>query len=216
MKSIVKANLAFLLPYAVFLLFGTVLMAVETKAEIHLYINNFHDLFFDHFFTLVTNLGEGPIVVLVFIILLTVKYRYAVIVAVSNIISALFTQLLKHTLFADVVRPKKFFQGVHDLYFVPGVENWENNSFPSGHTTCAFALYFSLALIVKNRFYKLLLFFLALLVGYSRVYLSQHFFQDVYAGSIVGVVVTCIIYWFFQRREYPTLDRSLISLFRNE
>jgi membrane-associated phospholipid phosphatase len=213
-KNILKANLWFLLPYAAFLLSGIVLILVSSKSETHLFINSFHNSFFDRFFTLVTNLGEGPIVVLVFIILLTVRFRYAIIVGASNVLSALITQGLKHTVFADFVRPKKFFQGVHDLYFVPGVENWEFNSFPSGHTTCAFALYFSLALIAEKPLYKLLLFFVAITVGYSRVYLSQHFFEDVYAGSIVGAGTAFLVHWWLERRERPGLDRSFISVLK--
>jgi membrane-associated phospholipid phosphatase len=214
LKALVKSNLSFLLPYAVFLFAGMILMLLSTKSSIHLHFNAFHNSFLDPFCTLVTNLGEGPIVTLVFIILLTVKYRFALVVGLSNIVSALITQGLKHTLFSDVVRPKKFFEGIHDLYFVPGVENWEYNSFPSGHTTCAFALYFALALITENRFYKLLLFFIALIVGYSRIYLSQHFFEDVYAGSIVGVSTTFIIYQLIQRKKRPSLEGSLIKTFR--
>ena len=36
------------------------------------------------------------------------------------------------------------------------------------------------------------LFFLALLGAYSRVYLSQHFFEDIYAGSFVGLIAALI------------------------
>ncbi|MBS1933411.1 MAG: phosphatase PAP2 family protein, partial [Bacteroidetes bacterium] len=34
----------------------------------------------------------------------------------------------------------------------------------------------------------------AVLVGYSRVYLGQHFVQDVFFGSIIGVVSALIVY----------------------
>jgi len=40
------------------------------------------------------------------------------IVGFSYGVSSIFTQVLKRTLFEDVVRPKKFFEGIHDLYFV--------------------------------------------------------------------------------------------------
>jgi membrane-associated phospholipid phosphatase len=214
LKAIVKSNLSFLLPYAAFLLLGSILMLLVTKTSIHLHFNAFHNSFFDSFSTLVTNLGEGTIVVLIFIILLAVKFRYALIIGLSNIISALITQGLKHTIFSDALRPKKFFEGIHDLYFVPGVENWEYNSFPSGHTTCAFALYCSLALITENRFYKVFLFFVALTVGYSRIYLSQHFFEDVYAGSMIGVITSFVVFWLVTRKERPSLEGSLTGLFK--
>jgi len=152
--------------------------------------------------------------VLVVIILLVVNYRYSLLVAVSNILASEFTQLLKHTVFEDALRPKKFFEGVHDLYFVPGVENYSYHSFPSGHSTSAFALYFALTLIVEDKFMKGVFFTIALLVGYSRVYLSQHFFGDIYAGSLIGVIITLITYWAIQKINTPWMDRSLISSFK--
>jgi membrane-associated phospholipid phosphatase len=44
---------------------------------------------------------------------------------------------------------------------------------------------------------------MAALVGYSRIYLGQHFMDDVLAGSVIGVVsaIVCWIYLdkFFKR-----------------
>ena len=159
-------------------------------------------------------MGDGLTATLVVIMLLAVRFRYALIVGLSNSISALITQLLKHTVFADVVRPKKFFEGIHDLYFVPGVDNYFYNSFPSGHATCAFSLYLALALLVKNKTWKLLFFILALLIGYSRIYLSQHFFEDVYAGSLIAVIITLITFYFIQKSDKAWLDKSLITIFK--
>ena len=213
MKAILKSNLSFLFPYLIFLLIGAILIVINSKADTHLEFNSYHSSFFDIFFRYVTNLGDGVTAVLIVIILLVVKFRYAVIVGLANIISTGITQTLKHTLFSDVVRPKKFFEGIHDLYFVPGVDNYLYNSFPSGHSTCAFSLYFSLALIIENKRYKLLLFVLAFLVGYSRIYLSQHFLEDVYAGSIIGVVTSFIVFYFIQKSKRGWLEKSLISVF---
>lgn len=216
MKVIVKNNLAFLIPYALFLLTGAIIIIVNTKAETHLGFNSFHNPLFDLINTFTTYLGDGFTAALLILMMLGIKYRYFVIAALSNVISALIAQGLKHFIFDDVVRPKKFFEGIQELYFVPGIENHLYNSFPSGHTTCAFALYFSFTLMVENRFYKLMFLFLGLLTGYSRIYLSQHFFEDVYAGSIIGVTTTLLVFYFVQRKDHPWLERSLVNFFRNE
>lgn len=155
-------------------------------------------------------------VLLTVIILSAVKYRYAVIVGLSNIIASIITQALKQTVFNEVVRPKKFFEGIQDLYFVPGVENHLYFSFPSGHATCAFSLYFALALLVKNKALELSLFFVALLVGYSRIYLSQHFFEDVYAGSLIGICITFIVYYLIQKSNRNWMNGSLITSFKKQ
>jgi membrane-associated phospholipid phosphatase len=199
MRTIYNNNKPFLLPYCLFLIAGGIILFALDKSFIHLSVNAHHNEFFDYFFMYITYLGDGVMVVIVSICLLFVKFRYALLVAISNVFSSAFTQLLKQYFFNDMPRPKAFFRGIADLYFVPGVENYSNFSFPSGHTTVAFTLYFCLALIVNNPFIKSFLFILSLIVGFSRVYLSQHFFVDVYAGSAIAVFFTLLIYYFLER-----------------
>jgi membrane-associated phospholipid phosphatase len=51
----------------------------------------------------------------------------------------------------------------------------------------------------KYRSLGMIFFVLALAVGYSRVYLTAHFVEDVYAGSIVGVFGTLVAYAAMER-----------------
>ena len=213
MKAILKNNLSFLLPYSFFLLLGAVIIFINSKAETHLSFNSFHNTFLDSINIYTTYFGDGVTASLLIIMMLAVKYRYFIIVGLANVISALIAQFLKHFVFADVVRPKKFFEGIQELYFVPGIENHFYNSFPSGHTTCAFALYFSFALMVESRYYKVLFFVLALSTGYSRIYLSQHFFEDVYAGSIIGVTTTIFVFYFVQKKNHIWMEKSIVNFF---
>lgn len=215
MKELLKKNLIFIIPYLFFLILGAaVLVAFNNKAALHIAFNKFHNSFFDSFFYFATFLGDGFSASLVAIMLLVIRFRFFLIVALSNIFASGITQLLKHTVFSDVSRPKLFFQGIHDLYFVPGVENYLYNSFPSGHSTCAFALYFSLALIVKQKQYKMLFFLIAFIAGYSRIYLSQHFLQDVLAGSLIGVLSALLFYYIFQKSQHRIMDKNLVMLFK--
>jgi membrane-associated phospholipid phosphatase len=189
------------------------LLSFNSKGSTHLEFNTFHNSFFDVFFYFITFLGDGVTALLVVILFLVVKFRYAIIIGVSNIVASLITQVLKHTIFDDVVRPKKFFEGIHTIYFVPGVDNYLYNSFPSGHSTCAFSLYFSFALLTKNKSLKFLFFTIAFLVGYSRIYLSQHFLEDVMAGSFIGVTITLLVFYFIEKSNKKWMDQSLISVF---
>jgi membrane-associated phospholipid phosphatase len=183
-----------------------------SKAEIHLFFNSWHSPFFDTFFHYFTHVGDGFTALGIILILLAVRYRLALQVALATFISALITQTLKHTIFEDHVRPVEFFRNLGEIYLVPGVENHLYNSFPSGHSTCAFAVFISLALIVRSARLKTAYLIVALLIGYSRIYLSQHFFEDVYAGSLIGTATAIGCFYFTSRSERPWLNSNLRHL----
>jgi membrane-associated phospholipid phosphatase len=60
------------------------------------------------------------------------------------------------------------------------------NSFPSGHTTLAFAYSTVMANEVDNIFWKVGWYTAAGLVGYSRIYHNQHWASDVLMGAAIG------------------------------
>lgn len=215
MKKTIQQNLAFLFPYFLFLLIAGVFLVVYPKGEAHLLINECRFDFCDHFFPLATYLGDGIAAAILTGLLFFIKHRYAFFVGISNIISSIITQTLKHTLFADQVRPAKYFEGIAQLKLIPWVENYFYNSFPSGHTATAFTTLFCLSLILENKYLKFLMFITALVIGFSRVYLSQHFLSDVYAGSLIGVCVALFVHQFiFQServRKNSWLDRSILN-----
>lgn len=60
----------------------------------------------------------------------------------------------------------------------------------------------------------LLFFIIALLVGISRVVLTQHFLMDVYAGSICGVIVAMSVHVLQNRIPLNSnrfLDKNLLN-----
>lgn len=59
-------------------------------------------------------------------------------------------------------------------------------SFPSGHTITAFAVAWTLSLFLPR--WRYALFFVAVLVGMSRVVVGAHYPADVLAGAVIGLV----------------------------
>lgn len=215
MKKTLFQNLAFIIPYILFLLIAEIFLFIHSKGKAHLILNQYRFEFCDYFFCYTTFIGDFSTVIAVVLLLCFFRYRFALLIAFSNIFSALITQLLKHTLFSEVVRPKKFFEGLQDLNLVAGHENYLYNSFPSGHSTSAFATFFCMALILENKFLKFLMFVIALIVGFSRVYLSQHFLNDVVAGSLVGVITSLVIYQFIflseKAKNIAWMEKSILK-----
>lgn len=66
------------------------------------------------------------------------------------------------------------------------LKNAKNSSFPSGHTSEAFATATSLTLITHKWYVAVPAYAWASLVGYSRLYLGVHYPVDVIAGALVG------------------------------
>ena len=65
-------------------------------------------------------------------------------------------------------------------------------SFPSGHTTTAFAVATALALIAPR--YTGLFLFGALLIGLSRIGVLCHYPSDIIAGAMLGSILTLLLF----------------------
>ena len=149
-----------------------------------------------------TQLAEFPLLLLILVIAIRFSYGKGIILALNTMLVFTATGVLKYFVFANQVRPSVFFSGRATLHFVPGLEVLRYNSFPSGHTAGAFGLFFMLSLLLHDKRWSALFFIIALLVGISRVYLLEHFFRDVYAGSMVGVGISTIFYLTFVRSGF--------------
>ena len=120
------------------------------------------------------------------------KFRWSLYFLAAALFTLLATYLTKQILFHGIPRPIAFFEDSYNLYLVEGVKIHRSNSFPSGHTTTAFAVFSLLILIVKNNYLKFSFALLAIFAGFSRIYLSQHFLIDVLAGAILGIMIALI------------------------
>lgn len=210
MKNL-KQYWAFWIPYTVFVIVLGSLIIWNEKADLHLWFNAVHTPFFDMFFRYYTLVGEWvPFVVVAG--LLFYRYRAALLVLSAQVIAGLTTQVFKRIF--DMPRPKRFFAEHFpdiDLPQVLGVHMHSSHSFPSGHTTSAFALFLALAFLTKRKELHFLYFLLAALVGYSRIYLSQHFASDVLAGSFIGVVMTIVTLYIVDKKQPVWYGKSLFK-----
>ncbi len=212
MKQLLKENRYFLIPYLFTLTICAILLLSFSKTELHIFSNKANFIFLDYLFKYATNLGDGAMIAILTIVLLFIRYRYAIIFLSGSLLTAGIINLLKKVLLGDVFRPSKYFElyETYQLHFVEGVKLLSFYSFPSGHTGTAFNLFFMLALISPNKGLKLFCFFMAAVVGYSRVYLSQHFLIDITVGSILGTTIILLMFFWLNKSDKIWLDKSLI------
>jgi len=86
---------------------------------------------------------------------------------------------------------------------LPLIAKAHGYSFPSGHSFSSIVFYGMLAYIgyknIKNNFIKwsliVLLFMLAGMVGFSRIYLKLHYASDVIAGFSLGIIWLLLAKW---------------------
>jgi membrane-associated phospholipid phosphatase len=173
------------------------------KDKSFLMINGHYSTQADYFFNFVTFLGEWLLWVPLFLYALIYKRDFFISVLAALIICTLLTHLGKRVLFEGEPRPLRLLENLARA--VPLIkDNRYVNSFPSGHTSTAFTTALLLAFIVRRKFAIYVFPIIAFLVGYSRVYLAQHFVTDVLAGSIVGIIssyLSLLIYEHFQKKK---------------
>lgn len=195
----------FLIPFGIFLIVAGIIFTQYSKENIHLTINKAYSTFGDFLMPKVTLMADGITITILVLLLFAVNRRLALFTGISCIVASAITQTLKLTVYYGDPRPKLFFPYPNPLRFVPGVENYLYDTFPSGHTTVAFAFLFSMVFAVKNNFLKIGFLLMGLLVGYSRIYLSQHFLEDVYGGSIIGTFTTFFIFLLAVKKKWYSL-----------
>ncbi len=214
MGKTLQKNLPFFLPYGIILLVTGILIFLFDKGETHLFFNRFHSDSSDVLFKWLTFLGDGVTAGIVTAVLLFFRYRLAIINAMAYLSSGLVVQIMKRLLFENIARPMGFFDENISLHLVEGIKMYTRHGFPSGHTASAFALFTVLTLLSRQNPLKVTWLILAILVGYSRIYLSLHFLPDVWAGSLIGCLAGLLSWHFMQKPNKNWLDRG-INLFGN-
>jgi membrane-associated phospholipid phosphatase len=193
MRKLIQENKVFFIGYLLILMTVLSLFGIFGKEDCFLFVNSNYSTLGDTIFPYITHFGDGITIVIFTLILLFFSYRMAIQSGMIYIISSQITQILKRTVFKDIPRPSKYFEGLTELHFVDGVEIHKMMSFPSGHTTSVFAFMAFLSIITKNKLFSILYLLMAIFAAYSRMYLAQHFLEDVITGSIIGVVTAFVV-----------------------
>ena len=170
-----------------FLLLGTAALFYWNKEQVFLWLNHQHTYTADVILKYFTYIGDGIFMLGLGLLLLLFRFRkLGVLMLLSFLLSGLLAQSIKRI--EERPRPGLHFQNPDIIHRVDDVLLKGKNSFPSGHTTTAFATFSLLAFASRNKFVQFLYFAIAVTIGYSRIYLGQHFPLDLGGGIIVAIL----------------------------
>ncbi len=139
---------------------------------------------------LISLMGKGGIFLIILSLLLMIPVksrRFGTAMLIGLALGALCTNLF---IKVAVARPRPYADVngfFYPLWQMMGQHTESDMSFPSGHTTAAFASMVPLFLLGRKRVSWLALVF-AFMMGVSRIYLVVHYPSDVLGGLIVGTV----------------------------
>jgi len=193
--SLVRSRVLFFYSFIAVTIALTLFLVIAGKADSFFFFNRYHYGPLDFLMEYYTNVGNGLFAIGIALIcfFLLDKKPLGLTIFYSFLSSGLMVQIVKHLKDSD--RPQLVFGTSVPQYFIKGIEFAHNNSFPSGHTATAFAMATVCILMMKKK-WQLHALLAAMLVGFSRIYLGQHFLLDVIVGAFIGIVcgVGCVYF----------------------
>ena len=154
------------------------------ESNIVLYVQeNLRFGFLDPIMKFITSLGDDGIIPIAFILVL-ICFKKSRKVGITAGVSLTLEGLLVNVLLKNIVgrtRPYVVNEAIEYITKRPS-----DNSFPSGHTGCMFAVASVLFYMLPKK-YGVPAMIIASLVGISRLYVGVHYPTDIIGGFIVGM-----------------------------
>lgn len=164
------------------------------------FVQQFHGPQLDMLMVVISSFGEVPVallsLVLTALVFFIFKYKREAIFILFITGTGLVTFILKR-LFA---RPRPTDEQV------TLIESYHNNSFPSGHTL-SYIVFFGFLILLMHRLTKIpkyirqtimgISYFMFIVGPLSRIYLGAHWFTDVVAGFLIGMIYLQVLKHFY-------------------
>ena len=167
----------------------------------------------------ITTLGDEGILFIAIglILLLTKKYRKIgltilvalVVMLICNnfVLKEIFARERPFNLFATFPEKYADWGGEAARYIYPDfVKAPHSYSFPSGHTSSAFAA--GVAVLICNRKFGIPATIFAFIMGFTRIYVGVHYTTDVIAAAIVGIFYA-ILGFIIAKYLFPIADKLI-------
>lgn len=184
---IIKNNPVFFSLLLLYWLFLSVMLLRHGYNGSFLILNGLHRPFLNYPMFLLTHMGDALILTSVLALILLRKNPALILYIIAMImITGLFGQLLKHTVFDSFDRPLKVFEGLDVVHTVAGYKMF-HHSFPSGHSIVAAAAITSMIAVLEwSKLIQAIAALSIVIISFTRIYVGVHFPGDVLLGSFIG------------------------------
>lgn len=118
------------------------------------------------------------------------KGIFTAVVIVSQSLIATLIKLL-------IDRPRPF----ETYSFIEKISVGGSPSFPSGHTSDAFAIALAMSIVFPKKWVIFPMFAWAIAVGYSRMFTGVHYPTDVLGGMLLGLIISAVWYKVFLKKH---------------
>lgn len=82
--------------------------------------------------------------------------------------------------------------------------------FPSCHAANTFALAVFMSLVIRHKWFTVMMFSWAFVVSYSRMYLGVHYFGDLFCGATIGSLFA-VLFYYLQNYLFKRLNIYLLA-----
>ncbi|NOR76790.1 MAG: phosphatase PAP2 family protein [Draconibacterium sp.] len=168
---------------------------LELDQELFLYLNSFHNNFWDTIMLMVTRKETWAPLYLIIIFYVVKNYRNKSIlillfmgltILASDQISVLIKESVQRL---RPVHEPAIADIVHNVFRKGGL-----HGFVSSHATNMFAIFIFTTRIFKNRNYFFLMLAWAVIISYSRIYIGVHYPIDILGGAFLGWLLGFVFY----------------------
>ncbi len=174
---------------------------IEADTNLFLWLNSFHNSFFDSIMWFIS--GKKEWIPLYLLILGIIIYKYksksvwiilsiSLVIACSDLVS---TQVLKDGI--QRFRPTHNPEISHLVHIVNDYRGGYYG-FVSSHAANGFGLAVFIVLLLRNKSLSVFMLAWAVLVSYSRIYLGVHYPGDILGGALLGSAFAIIFYRLYQ------------------
>lgn len=151
------------------------------------FIQTLRNPFLDWLMPVISHMGNGVLYIVLAVVLLCFKKTRKIGVVLTLALLLEYT-IVSIILKPAVERPRPYTVNTLIQLLIEEPEDW---SFPSGHTSAAFTMIFALY-FMKNRWW-IPMAIAGVLIAFSRMYLYVHYPTDIFFGACIGILSAFIV-----------------------